>query len=68
LTGELSEVLKRRKVNIYYVQKTKWKGEKAKSIGGGYTIIYSRRTHEERLWSNFRREYENKGSRHRKKK
>jgi exonuclease III len=29
---ELAEVLKRRKVNIFCVQETKWKGEKTKEI------------------------------------
>jgi exonuclease III len=38
------DVLMRRKVNIFCVPETKWKGKKAKEIGEDYEIIYSGRT------------------------
>lgn len=42
LTGksrELAEVSRRRNVDIYCVQETKWKNERASEIGDGYKII-----------------------------
>jgi hypothetical protein len=43
LTGrsnELSQILKKRKINICCIQETKWKGSKARNIGNGYKLIY----------------------------
>ncbi|KAL4194749.1 hypothetical protein AMTRI_Chr05g70020 [Amborella trichopoda] len=34
---KLVDTLRRRRVNIVCLQETKWKGEKAKEIDGGYT-------------------------------
>ena len=33
---ELADLMKRRNVNILCLQETKWKGSKAKNIGGGW--------------------------------
>ena len=37
---ELVDMLERRKVDIMCVQETKWKGSKARSIGGGFKLLY----------------------------
>ena len=37
---ELADMMARRKVDILCVQETKWKGSKAKNIGGGYKLFY----------------------------
>ena len=37
---ELIDMMERRKVNVLCVQETKWKGSKAKSIGGGFKLLY----------------------------
>ena len=37
---ELADVMRMRKVDILCVQETKWKGSKARSIGGGCKIFY----------------------------
>lgn len=41
---EFEDILRRRNVNMYFVLKTKWKGEKAEEIYEGYKIIYSGKT------------------------
>ncbi|TRY93881.1 hypothetical protein DNTS_023788 [Danionella cerebrum] len=38
---ELADMMERRKVDILCVQETRWKGSKARSIGGGYKLFYS---------------------------
>ena len=43
ITGEgreLVDMMERRKVDILCVQGTKWKGSKARSIGGGFKLLY----------------------------
>ena len=37
---ELADMMERRKVDILCVQETKWKGSKAKCIGGGFKLFY----------------------------
>uniref|UniRef100_A0AAQ6IMB3 Endonuclease/exonuclease/phosphatase domain-containing protein n=1 Tax=Anabas testudineus TaxID=64144 RepID=A0AAQ6IMB3_ANATE len=37
---ELADMMERRKVDVLCVQETKWKGSKARSIGGGYKLFY----------------------------
>ena len=37
---ELAGTIERRKVDILCVQETKWKGSKARSIGGGFKLLY----------------------------
>ncbi|TRY54612.1 hypothetical protein DNTS_001598, partial [Danionella cerebrum] len=37
---ELADMMERRKVDILCVQETRWKGSKARSIGGGYKLFY----------------------------
>ena len=37
---EVTEMLKRRRVEIACVQETKWKGNKAREIGEGYKLYY----------------------------
>ena len=38
---ELADIMERRNVDILCLQETKWKGSKAKNIGGGYKIFYN---------------------------
>ena len=38
---EVADVMERRKVDILCVQETRWRGNKAKDIGGGYKLLYS---------------------------
>ena len=35
---ELADILKRRKVDILCMQETRWKGRRARNIGGGYVV------------------------------
>lgn len=37
---ELADMMERRRVDVLCVQETKWKGSKAKSIGGGCKLFY----------------------------
>ncbi|XP_063389078.1 uncharacterized protein LOC134674852 [Cydia fagiglandana] len=37
---ELSEILKKREINICCIQETKWKGSKSRDIGHGYQLVY----------------------------
>ena len=37
---ELADMMERRKVDILCVRKTKWKGSKARSIGGDFKLLY----------------------------
>ncbi|MCJ8743810.1 hypothetical protein PDJAM_G00098470 [Pangasius djambal] len=37
---ELTDMMKRRKVDILCVQKTRWKGSKARSTGAGFKLFY----------------------------
>ena len=37
---ELADMMERRKVDILCVQETKWKGSKARNIGGNYKLFY----------------------------
>ena len=37
---ELAGIMERRKVDILCVQETKWKGSKARSLGGGFKLLY----------------------------
>ncbi|TRY54571.1 hypothetical protein DNTS_001573 [Danionella cerebrum] len=37
---ELADMMERRKVDILCVRETRWKGSKARSIGGGYKLFY----------------------------
>ena len=39
---ELSDMMERRNVDILCLQETKWKGNKARNIGGGCKIFYNR--------------------------
>ena len=39
---ELADMMKRRNVDILCLQETKWKGNKARNIGGGCKIFYNR--------------------------
>ncbi|XP_063381235.1 craniofacial development protein 2-like [Cydia fagiglandana] len=39
-SSELSEVLKRRRIDACCIQETKWKGSKSRLIGNGYKLIY----------------------------
>ena len=39
---ELADMIERRNVDILCLQETKWKGSKARNIGGGYKIFYNR--------------------------
>ena len=38
---ELADMMERRNVNILWLQETKWKGSKARDIGGGCKIFYN---------------------------
>ena len=38
---ELADMMERRNVDILCLQETKWKGNKARNIGGGYKIFYN---------------------------
>ena len=38
--GELTEVMKRRKVHVAYLQETEWRGSKVKEIGEGYKLFF----------------------------
>ena len=38
---ELADMMERRNVNILCVQETKWKGSKARNIGGGCKLFYN---------------------------
>ena len=38
---ELAGIMKRRNVDILFLQDTKWKGSKARNIGGGCKIFYN---------------------------
>ena len=38
---ELADLMERRKVGVLYVQETRWKGDKAKKLGGGCKLIRS---------------------------
>ncbi|XP_068246558.1 uncharacterized protein [Palaemon carinicauda] len=38
---EVADMMKRRKVQILYVQETRWNGNKAKETGAGYKLFYS---------------------------
>ena len=38
---ELADTMKRRNVDIFCLQETKWKGSKARNIGGGCKIFYN---------------------------
>ena len=44
MTGrrELADIMERRNVDILCLQETKWKGSKARNIGGGYKLFYNR--------------------------
>ncbi|KAI5097893.1 hypothetical protein C0J45_11620 [Silurus meridionalis] len=37
---EIADMMERRKVDMLCVQQTKWKGSKAKNIGGGFELFY----------------------------
>ena len=37
---ELADMMDRRKVDIFCVQETKWKGNKARNIGGSFKLFY----------------------------
>ena len=37
---ELADMIERGKVDILCMQETKWKGSKARSIGGGFKLLY----------------------------
>ena len=37
---ELADMMERRKVDILCVQEIKWKGSKARNIGGSYKLFY----------------------------
>ena len=39
---ELADMMERRNVDILCLQETKWKGSKARNIGGGCKIFYNR--------------------------
>ena len=39
---ELADMMERRNVDILCLQETKWKGNKARNIGGGYKVFYNR--------------------------
>ena len=41
---EIVDLMERRKIRILCVQETKWKGEKAKEMGGGYKLFYCGKT------------------------
>ena len=38
---EMANMMERRNVDILCLQETKWKGSKARNIGGGYKIFYN---------------------------
>ena len=38
---ELADMIKQRNVDILYLQETKWKGSKARNIGGGCKLFYN---------------------------
>lgn len=43
MTGEgreLADRMERRKVDVLCVQETRWKGSKARSVGGGLKLFY----------------------------
>ena len=37
---ELADMMEKRKVDILCMQETRWKGSKARNIGGGYKLFY----------------------------
>ncbi|KAI5625632.1 hypothetical protein C0J50_14846 [Silurus asotus] len=37
---EVADIMERRKVDILCVQETKWKGSKARNVGGGFKLFY----------------------------
>ena len=39
---ELADIMEQRNVDIFCLQETKWKGSKARNIGGGCKIFYNR--------------------------
>ena len=39
---ELADLMERRKVGVLCVQETRWKGDKAKELGGGCKLLRSR--------------------------
>ena len=38
---ELADLMEQRNVDILCLQETKWKGTKARNIGGGYKLFYN---------------------------
>ena len=38
---ELADMMERRNVHILCLQETKWKGSKARNIGGGWKLFYN---------------------------
>ena len=38
---EVADTMERRKIDLACVQKTKWKGAKAREIGGGFKLFYN---------------------------
>ena len=38
---EITDLMKRRKVDVLCVQETRWRGDKAKELGDGYKLLYS---------------------------
>lgn len=40
-SAELSDILKKRQLDVCCVQETKWKGAKSRLIGNGYKLIYN---------------------------
>ena len=38
---ELADMMERRKVDVQCLQETKWKGSKARNIGGGCKLFYN---------------------------
>lgn len=38
---EVADLMERRKINVLCVQETRWKGNKARELGGGYKLVYS---------------------------
>ena len=37
---EVADMMERRKLDLLCVQETKWKGSKARNLGGGYKLFY----------------------------
>ena len=50
---EVADLMERRGVDILCVQETRWKGEKARSIGGGYKMWFCGSENKKMAWESY---------------